>query len=432
MVTPKIRMIKTKDGYYAVSPVRWDSELQKNRFITDDECAAEALESASAHVIEYFTNEKDATAYTKAQIVPYNKNIAGTAYKQIAGFDKKDQQSIEDHLSGRLAPIRITNKSDFNRYKKFIPATVQNALIKSNFTMPFSIANPYDTGSLDANHGKLNREQELHNANSRYFPGYIPDYNFRGAGNLDMDTMEYTERANVGRTFSYGDDMLQLFRHSHGLTYKGKYDATKPGFTWRNAFAVSTDTDTYLKKANGFIKQMPKFLNMTGSTFTENWKPYGNDKRTPETMQELLYTLLGIGLMESGYNEMNEEEQQLALADLKTRYSILHPMMQNFDMVLRNHGYQHGYVDYLAADDDKKDAFRKRLTEKLRTPEYEISRNNGEAMRKFMIKLTEIPTEQNDRIQKQIQKDGTINTDNLLRTKPTEADITLTNPPLGD
>ena len=237
---------------------------------------------------------------------------------------------------------------------------------------------------------------------------------------------------------THGDMVLQLFRHMHGFTYKGKYDATNSRVQWRDNFAEGTNTLEYLSKANGYIKKVEDILNKTNSTWAQSWEPYNNNKTHPTTKQELLNTVLGIHLMEIGYDGLEDDDRARADAHLKRIYSTLQPMMNDYDTLLKRYGYEHGYIDYLQDTSSKRDELHDKVKEKLKSDTWRLNRPNGGALGFVRDSFNSIQNPNDDRIRTQIEKDNGINIDNLLRQtqgKPTkeQADITLTTyPPEGD
>ena len=438
MIIPKIRVIKTDDGFFAVSPYRWDVEEQKNRYITDDECALDAINSKSAHIIEILETQEEANIFSKEVATPINKFFAGPWAREVSQMSLEEQQQVQDYSSGMLPPVRIETEDDFNRYKNNIPTTVQNYLIKTGFKNPIALYNPTDNTAMDIHHGKMNYSSSLATQDTEYFTGAIPSVHMRAAGNYDKETGQYEKRAGVARYMTHGDMVLQLFRHMHGFTYKGKYDATNSRVQWRDNFAEGTNTLEYLSKANGYIKKVEDILNKTNSTWAQSWEPYNNNKTHPTTKQELLNTVLGIHLMEIGYDGLEDDDRARADAHLKRIYSTLQPMMNDYDTLLKRYGYEHGYIDYLQDTSSKRDELHDKVKEKLKSDTWRLNRPNGGALGFVRDSFNSIQNPNDDRIRTQIEKDNGINIDNLLRQtqgKPTkeQADITLTTyPPEGD
>jgi len=240
MIIPKVRVIKTDDGFFAVSPYRWDAELEKNRYITDDECALDAINSKSAHIIEILETQEEANIFSKEVANPINKFFAGPWSREVSQYSLEEQQQIQDYSSGLLPPIRIETEDDLNKYSAYIPTTVQNYLIRTGFKNPIALYNPTDNTAMDIHHGKMNYSSSLATQDKEYFTGAIPSVHMRAAGNYDKTTGKYENRAGVARYMSHGDMVLQLFRHMHGFTYKGKYDATDSRVQWRDDFAENT------------------------------------------------------------------------------------------------------------------------------------------------------------------------------------------------
>lgn len=437
MIIPKIRVIKTDNGFFAVSPYRWDAELEKNRYITDDECALDAINSKSAHIIEILETQEEANIFSKEVADPINKFFAGPWSREVSKMTLEEQQQVQDYSSGLLPPIRIETEDDFNKYKSYIPTTVQNYLIKTGFKNPIALYNPNDNTAMDIHHGKMNYSSSLATQDTEYFTGAIPSVHMRAAGNYDKTSGQYEKRAGVARYMSHGDMVLQLFRHMHGFTYKGKYDATDSRVKWRDNFAENTTTEEYLSKANGYIKKVEQILNKTDSTWFQNWEPYNNNKTHPTTRQELFNTVLGIHLMEIGYDNLKGEDRARADAHLKKIASTLDPMMSEYDTLLKRYGYPNGYIDYLQDTSSKRDELHAKVKEKLKSNTWRLNRPNGGALGFVQNSLNSIHGQSEERIRTQIEKDNGINIDNLLRQtqgKPTkdQANITLTNPPIGD